>query len=304
VAGRWVEHTVTPEEAGRTVQEVLTGSLGVSRRMIQRLTRSRGIRHNRRPAYLGRKVQSGDVVAARLAGEEEAGVEPVSMELEVVHEDAEVLVVNKPPLLLVHPTSPGHTRTLSHGIAHHYLAQGVRAKVRPVHRLDRDTSGLLLVAKTAHAQHHLDRQLREGEVERRYLAFVAGVVEGEKGVVDAPIGRHQEHPQLRAVRTGTGEPAVTRYRVVERFPHATLLEVALETGRTHQIRVHLAHLGHPVLGDRHYGAQGLSLVPRQALHAWRLSFRHPATGERREFEAPLPEELAELGERLRAGAEP
>jgi 23S rRNA pseudouridine1911/1915/1917 synthase len=301
---RWVEHTVTAEEAGRTVQEVLTGTLGVSGRMIQRLTRARGIRHNRRPAYLGKKVRAGDVVAARLAPEEAAGVEPVPMELEVVHEDAEVLVVNKPPFLLVHPTSPEHTRTLSHGIVHHYLAQGLRAKVRPVHRLDRDTSGLLLVAKSARAHHQLDLQLREGAVERRYLALVSGVPERDEGVIDAPIGRHRDQPHLRTVRPQAGERAVTRYRVVERYAHAALLDVVLETGRTHQIRVHLAHLGHPVLGDRPYGGRGLSLLRRQALHAWRLAFRHPAGGERLELEAPLPEDLATLRDRLREGVEP
>ncbi len=301
---RWVEHTVTADEAGRTVQEILTGPLGVSRRMIQRLTRGRGIRHNRRPAALGKKVRAGDVVAARLGREEEAGIEPVPMQLEVVHEDTEVLVVNKPAFLLVHPTSPEHTRTLSHGIVHYYLAQGFRAKVRPVHRLDRDTSGLLLVAKSAWAHHQLDLQLREGAVERRYLALVSGVPQHDEGVIDAPIGKHREHPHLRAVRPQAGERAVTLWRVVERYAHAALLDVVLETGRTHQIRVHLAHAGHPVLGDRPYGGRGLSLIRRQALHAWRLSFRHPATGERLELEAPLPEDLAGVRERLREGVEP
>jgi RluA family pseudouridine synthase len=136
---------------------------------------------------------------------------------------------------------------------------------------------------------------------RTYLAFVRGAVADDEGVVDAPIGRDRKHPNLRAVRPG-GEPALTRYRVVERFPDATLLELELETGRTHQIRVHMAHLGHPVLGDRQYGSAGRAdTMKRQALHAARLSFVHPRSGEKLSFEAPLPPDLAELRDRLRAG---
>jgi 23S rRNA pseudouridine1911/1915/1917 synthase len=297
---RWAEHTVTAEEAGRTVQEILTGSMQVSRRMIQRLTRSKGLHLNRRPAFLARKVRAGDVVAARVAPDEEAGLAAVPMELAVVHEDAEVLVLDKPPFLLVHPTSPEQHRTLAHGVAHHFAAQGLRAKVRPVHRIDRDTSGLVLFAKSAQAHAHLDRQLRERELGRTYLAFVRGTVEEDEGVVDAPIGRDRRRPDLRTVRP-EGEPARTRFRVVERFPGATLLELELETGRTHQIRVHMAHRGHPVLGDRPYGGAGRDAPKRQALHAHRLAFTHPATGERLELRAPLPPDLEALRERLRGG---
>ncbi|HEX2188088.1 MAG TPA: RluA family pseudouridine synthase [Longimicrobiaceae bacterium] len=295
---RWAEHTVTGDEAGRSVEEILTGPMGVSRRMIQRLTRSRGIQLNRRPAFLGRKTRAGDVVAARVAPEEEPGLAPVPMELAVVHEDAEVLVLDKPAGLLVHPTSPEQDRTLAHGVAHHFAAQGLRAKVRPVHRIDRDTSGLVLFAKTPLAHAHLDRQLRERELGRVYLAFVRGRVEEDAGEVDAPIGRDRQRRDLRTVRPD-GEPARTRYRVVERCAEATLLELELETGRTHQIRVHMAHLGHPVLGDRQYGGGGAHLR-RQALHAVRLRFAHPRTGEPLAFEAPLPPDLAELRDRLGA----
>lgn len=297
---RWARHTVTAEEAGATVEKVLREQLGVSGRMIQRLTRSKGIRLSGRSTHLGRKVREGEVVEARTSQEEEPGLEPVPMELQIVHEDRDLLVVDKPAGLLVHPISPRHTRTLAHGVTHHLLAQGIRAKVRPVHRLDRDTSGLLLVAKTAYVHQHLDRQLRERTLERGYLAFVAGEVEREEGMVDAPIGRHPTAPHLRAVRPG-GEPALTRYRVEERYRGATLLAVELDTGRTHQIRVHLAHLGHPVLGDREY-AGASPLADRQALHARRLTFTHPATGERLSFEAPLPAELERLREALRAAA--
>jgi 23S rRNA pseudouridine1911/1915/1917 synthase len=296
---RWVEHTVTAEEAGRSVGAILTGTLGISRRMIQKLTRSKGIQLNSKPAFLARKVRVGDVVAARISSTEDARLEPVPMELDILHEDADVLVVNKPPFLLVHPTRPDQTATLSHGIAHHYLQQGRRIKVRPVHRIDRDTSGLLLIAKTPFAHQHLDRQLRERELKRHYLALVGGLMEDDAGVIDAPIGRHKQQPHLRAVRPNGGEPAITRYRVIERYGTATLVQVELETGRTHQIRVHMSHIGHPVLGDRQYGGAAHPLLKRQALHASRLAFAHPVTGTSMLFEAPLPHDMAQLRERLR-----
>lgn len=298
-APRWTEHTVTPEEAGRTVEEILTGTLGVSRRRMQKLTRGRGILLNRRPAFLARKTRVGDMVAARLVWDEEPGLEPVPMTLDVAYEDAEVLVVNKPPGLLVHPTSPEQRATLAHGIAARYADQGVRRKVRPVHRLDRDTSGLVLFAHTAAAQQRLDAQLREETLRRQYQALVGGVLADEKGAIDAPIGPHPRHPHLRAVRPEGRAPARTRYQVVERFADATLLRLELETGRTHQIRVHLAHAGHPVLGDRQYG--GAPGFPRQALHAGRLTFLHPGTGESVEVQAPLPADMAALVKELRAG---
>lgn len=298
MAGEWIDHTVTESEAGRTVQEVLTGTMMVSRRMIQKLTRARGVTLNRRPAFLGRKVKAGDVVSARVRFDEEPALEPVEMPLAIVHEDDAVLVIDKPPFVLVHPTSPEQRETLSHGVAAHYAARGLHARVRPVHRIDRDTSGLVLFAHSADAHQRLDRQLREGTIERGYRALVDGVVAEDAGEVNAPISRDPRTPNLRAVRVD-GEPARTRWRVAERYPRATLLELELDTGRTHQIRVHMAHAGHPVLGDRQYGRAGLTLIRRQALHASRLSFDHPTTGERLTFEAPLPDDMKAAIERLR-----
>ncbi len=300
-SSRWVNHTVTPDEAGRTVQEVLTASMGVSRRMIQRLTRAKGLQHNRRAAWLSAKVRAGDVVSARLQEGASGGLEPVEMELRVVHEDADLLVVDKPPSLLVHPTSPDQRHTLAHGVAWHLRQQGVHAAVHPVHRIDRDTSGLVLFARTAHAHHRLDVQLRAGELRREYLALVDGVMAEDRGVVDAPIGRDPRNPVLRVVRND-GEPAVTRWEVAERCPSATLVRLELETGRTHQIRVHLLHAGHPVLGDRQYGRRRLDLMPRQALHAWRLAFTHPSTGAPMELTAGLPPDMREALDALKAEA--
>ncbi|HEX2206226.1 MAG TPA: RluA family pseudouridine synthase [Longimicrobium sp.] len=293
----WVNHTVTAGEAGHTVQEILTGPMGVSRRMIQRLTRARGLQHNRRAAWLNARVRAGDVVSARVHPAESGGLAPVPMDLRVIYEDADVLVVDKPPFLLVHPTSPAQDRTLAHGVAHHLGERGVHAKVHPVHRVDRDTSGLVVFAKTAHAHHRLDVQLRSGALKREYLALVDGTMEGDRGVIAAPIGRDPRNPVLRVVR-GDGDPAVTRWEVAGRYPGATLVRLELETGRTHQIRVHLLHAGHPVLGDRQYGRKGLHAINRQALHAARLAFAHPTSGERIGLEAELPPDMRAAVERL------
>lgn len=287
-----------PDEAGRRVQDILTGPMGVSRRMIQKLTRAKGLRHNRKPAWLAAKVRAGDVIAARLAMGENAGLEPVEMELAIVHEDAEMLVIDKPPFLLVHPTAPEQDRTLAHGVAWHIRQQGLNAAVHPVHRIDRDTSGLVLFAKTGHAHHRLDVQLRAGEIRREYLALVDGVMADDRGTIDAPIARDPRNPSLRAVREG-GEAALTRYEVSERFPAATLVRLELETGRTHQIRVHMRHAGHPVLGDRQYGRKGLDTIKRQALHAERLAFVHPTSGEPIELRAPLAPDMQAAVDQLR-----
>jgi 23S rRNA pseudouridine1911/1915/1917 synthase len=297
----WMEHVVEGAEAGRTVGDILRGPLGLSGRAIQRLTRGRGIRVNRRAAWLEAKVRAGDVVTARVESRSGAGLEPVAMELSIAYEDDQVLVIDKPPFLLVHPTSPSHDRTLAHGVAAHLRSRGGQAAVHPVHRIDRDTSGLVLFARSPHAHHLLDRELREGGFEREYLALVEGTVEGDEGTIAAPVARAHGNPTLREVRAD-GDPAVTRWRVEERLPTATLLRCRLETGRTHQIRVHLAHLGHPVIGDRPYGARPTPLLRRHALHAARLAFPHPSTGERVSLEAPLPPDLLEAVRLLREGA--
>lgn len=289
--GGWRAHVVRREETDLTVEEVLRGPLGLSGRMLQRLTRARGIRVNGRPGHLRRKVRAGDRVEARIGSPAAASLAPVEIPLVIVHEDAELLVVDKPPGVLVHPTRPEHTRTLAHGVAAHLVSAGEPAAVHPVHRIDRGTSGLVVFAKSSAAHAALDRHLREGRVRRLYGAVVGGDPQGEEGVIEAPLGVHPRRRELRAVRAD-GAPARTRWRVLARLSEAALLELQLESGRTHQIRAHLAHLGHPVIGDRDYGSPGG--FPRPALHAAALVFPHPASGEQLELAAPLPPDMREL----------
>jgi 23S rRNA pseudouridine1911/1915/1917 synthase len=300
---RWIRHTVTADEAGRTIQSILKETLEISGRMIQRLTRSRGIRVNGRPPRLSATARAGDRVEVRIAAAERSSLAPVEMPLSIVHEDEDVLVIDKPAGLLVHPVNRSGVPTLAHGVAHHFSRTGSDSRVRPLHRLDRDTSGLVVFARTAFAQQRLDRQLRDGGFRRSYLAFVEGEVREEAGRIDAPIGPRPGQPHLRAVDPA-GDAALTRFRLIARSGALSLLDVELETGRTHQIRVHMAYLGHPLAGDRQYGARAGHGLRRQALHAYRVSFTHPSGGEPQHFESPLPAELRGLAARLDVGDSP
>ncbi|WP_019021763.1 23S rRNA pseudouridine(1911/1915/1917) synthase RluD [Thioalkalivibrio sp. ALE23] len=238
---------------------------------------------------------------------------PEPIELDILYEDTDVLVIDKPAGLVVHPAAGHRQGTLVNALLHHAPEVGVLPRAGVVHRLDKDTTGLMVVARNAQAQTALVRQLQERSVHREYRALVHGrVIAG--GTVDAPVGRHPVDRKRMAVNPA-GKPATTHYRVAERFRGHTLLNARLETGRTHQIRVHMAHLRHPLVGDPVYGGrprpvrgmdesarEAVNGFRRQALHAARLEFRHPATGEPQAFEAPLPADFASLLEVLRADA--
>ena len=273
----------------------------VARRAPQ-LTRSRVRRlidlglvtvDGRQAAKAGETLDVGRRVQVTLPPPEPTTLEAEAIPLRIVYEDSDLLVVDKPPGLAVHP-SPGHARhTLVNAVlAHCPDLSGIGGEGRPgiVHRLDKDTSGLIIVAKNDAAHLSLARQLKERQVEKTYLALVEGRVRPPEGVIDAPIARHRVHRKKMAV-VERGREARTRYRVLREAGGCSLLEVRPETGRTHQIRVHLAHIGHPIAGDPVYGRPHPPLA-RQFLHAQRLAFRHPRTGERLALEAPLAEDLA------------
>jgi RluA family pseudouridine synthase len=292
----WIEYVIPSAFEGYSLQAILTGPMQISRRMIQKLTRSKGILYNGKSTFLKRPVKTGHVV--RVAAGVSAGpsLHPEPIPFGILFEDEDILVVNKPPGLNVHPVQPGQTGTLANGIAWHWQQRGLTLPVRPVHRLDRDTSGVLIIGKSMYAHQHLDRQLRERTLTRLYLALAEGAIEEALGVLTFPIGKDPRNPAKRTVRAD-GETAVTHFRAIERYTAASLLELSLETGRTHQIRVHLAHYGHPVLGDKQYG-KASSLITRQALHASSLSISHPRTGQPMRFEAPLPSDMTDAREML------
>jgi 23S rRNA pseudouridine1911/1915/1917 synthase len=228
-------------------------------------------------------------------------LEPEEMELRIAYEDEHVVVVDKPAGLVVHP-APGHaTGTLVHGLLAHDVAGGDEDRPGIVHRLDRDTSGLMVVARSDEAYRRLQELVRRRELERHYLALVVGKPRSRAGRIEAPIGRDRREPMRHSLDTDTPRDAVTHFEVLELFPRHTLLDVKLETGRTHQIRVHLNAVGLPVAGDPVYGRPHELGLDRQFLHAARLGFAHPFTGERVDVESPLPEDL-QLAARMAAAS--
>nr|WP_272909002.1 RluA family pseudouridine synthase [Nitrospina gracilis] len=271
----------------------------ISRSYIQKLIDSGRVVVNGSVSKSNYKVKTGDRVELTVPDPEPLDVRPEAIPLDIVYEDASLIVVNKPPGMVVHP-APGHsTGTLVNALLHHCRdLTGIGGVARPgiVHRLDKDTSGLVLVAKTAAALENLSAQFKERQVKKVYLALVKGRVEPASGWIDAPIGRHRVHRKKMALNEG-GREAQTYYAVEKQFREYALVRVEPKTGRTHQIRVHLASIGCPILGDRLYGHLRGASVPRlerQALHAYRLEVTHPESGERVQWEAPLPEDLTRV----------
>jgi len=248
------------------------------------------------------KVSQDDDVTLRVPPPRELAIQPENIPLDIMYEDADVVVVNKPRGLVVHP-APGHyTGTLVNALLYHCKdLSGINGVLRPgiVHRIDKDTSGLLVVAKNDRAHLGLAEQLKEHTVNRKYVAIVHGVIPHEMGTIDAPIGRDPKNRQQMAVVFENSKPAVTHFVVLERFKDYTLVECKLETGRTHQIRVHMKYIEHPLAGDPKYGPKKTLEIDGQALHAKTLGFTHPRTGEYMEFEAPLPPEMISVLEWLR-----
>ena len=287
------------ELAGTRLDQALARLLpGHSRSRLAKLIESGHVRVDGEPAAGRLKLKSGEAVDVELVPRPaEEAFRAEAIELAIVHEDDDILVVDKPAGLVVHPGSGNWAGTMLNALLHH--APGLERLPRAgiVHRLDKDTSGLLVVARNEPAQLDLVRQLQARTVKRTYLALVRGHVAAD-GTVDAPIGRHPGQRTRMAVVSG-GKPAVTHYRVRERFPEHTLLVCELETGRTHQIRVHLASIGHPIEGDPTYAGRRAGKLARQALHAWKLALRHPRTGQSVRFESKLPADFRDLLKSLR-----
>ena len=294
--------TVEPASAGARLDRWLTERFpALSRARLQTLIRGGLVRVDGAVLKAAHRLRGGESVEIEIPPPAAEELEPEPTALSVVYEDDSVLVVDKPAGMVVHPGAGRAHGTLAAAVlAHSPTVAGVGGPRRPgiVHRLDKDTSGLLVIAKTQAAYDDLVAQLAARTVTRRYLAVVHGRVRAAAGVINAPIGRHPRDRVKMAVRpAGRGKRAVTRYRVLERFPHFTLLELHLETGRTHQIRVHLASLGHPVVGDQVYGKPRLRPpveLDGYALHAAGLTFVHPAFRKSVELDAPVPARMQRL----------
>ena len=262
-----------------------------SRTQVQQWIKDEVVTVNGKAVKGNYKVKEEDEITVTIPEPEELDIQPEDLNLEIYYEDADVLVVNKPRGMVVHP-APGHTSgTLVNGLMHHCTdLSGINGVMRPgiVHRIDKDTSGLLMVAKNDMAHESLVNQLVAKTVTRRYKAIVHGVIPHDKGTIDAPIARDKKERQSMTVDEN-GKNAVTHFQVLERFKDFTLVECRLETGRTHQIRVHMKYIGYPLAGDPKYGPKKTLDMNGQALHAGILGFDHPRTGEYIQFEAPIPE---------------
>ncbi|MBN2980323.1 RluA family pseudouridine synthase [Cohnella algarum] len=255
------------------------------------------------PKLIAKLLQSkgaqlqGSTLRLQLFPDEERDFPPDWMELNVLYEDDFTLVVNKPSGIEVHPSEKGQRRTLAHAVSSYYEMSNQNVRIRHIHRIDKETTGPVLYAKNEFAHYQYDKAMREKKIERIYLALAEGVIAQDKGKIDKPIGQDRHHSTRRRV-SETGDPAVTHYEVVERFGDHTLVRLRLETGRTHQIRVHLSAIGHPLAGDGLYGGKR-GLISRQALHGERLLWFHPWTGEKLSVSAPLPDDFGEALKRLR-----
>ncbi|WP_345238799.1 RluA family pseudouridine synthase [Pontibacillus salipaludis] len=294
-------HHVTQEEHNERLDKVLTAlNEDASRAQVQAWVKDQFVMVNGANQKSNYKCQEGDVLSWDIPEPEPMEVLPEDIPVNVVYEDEDVIVVNKPKGMVVHP-SAGHSKgTLVNALLHHCQdLSGINGVMRPgiVHRIDKDTSGLIMVAKNDKAHTSLAEQLSNKTVERKYVALVQGVIHHEYGTIDAPIGRDPKDRQKQGVVEG-GKNAVTHFKVLDRFEEHTLVECVLETGRTHQIRVHMNYIEHPIIGDHKYGPRRTLDLNGQALHAKELGFEHPSTGEWLHFDSDLPEELKQVLEHL------
>ena len=300
------ELEITAEENGTRLDSYLAEELeGISRSYLQKLIGEGLIPVNQKTVKANYKVKTGDTLLVQIPEAAPVDIQPEPMDLDIVYEDSDLLIVNKPVGLVVHPAHGHYSGTLVNGLlAHCTDLSGINGKMRPgiVHRIDKDTSGLLMIAKNDLAHQHLAEQLKAHSIKRAYYALVQGVISEPAGLVDAPIGRHEIDRKKMAVTFKNSKEARTHYYVKERFAKNTFIECRLETGRTHQIRVHMAYLGHPLVGDPLYGTRKNNLdFPGQALHAYALGFVHPRTGEELYFEAPIPEHFQSVLKTLAQG---
>lgn len=300
-----LEFEVDPEQAGERIDKFVTEAINddsISRTQVQDWIKSGAVKVNQGAVKPNYKLSAGDQVAIQVPEPEDAAIEAEDIPLDIVFEDSDVIVINKPRGMVVHP-APGHSSgTVVNALMHHCKdLSGINGVLRPgiVHRIDKDTSGLLMAAKNDLAHVSLAEQLKEHSVSRKYIALVHGNLPHDQGTIDAPIGRDPNDRKLFTVTDRNSKHAVTHFVVLERLNDYTIVELQLETGRTHQIRVHMKYIGYPLAGDPVYGRNKTVALKGQALHAAVLGFKHPRTGQFLEFEAPIPADMEHVINSLR-----
>ncbi len=294
--------SITADKSGIRIDKYINID-GISRAMVQTLIEEEKITVNGKPVKNNYKVKENDLIVVTLDDPKEADIEAENIPLDIVYEDDSLLVINKPQGMVVHPAPGNYTGTLVNALMYHCKGNlsGINGVLRPgiVHRIDKDTSGLLLVAKTDEAHASLSKQIQNKTVKREYICVTEGLVKPKRGIIDAPIGRHHLNRLKMAVTPTNSKNAVTHYEVMEYFTNASLVKCVLETGRTHQIRVHMQYIGHAVMGDPLYLKKNSHNLPGQALHARCIGFIHPKTKEYMEFSAEEPPVFKELVDKLR-----
>ena len=291
---RIFEYTITDENLPCTVGDFLKQK-GFSRQIIIQLKKtSQGILVNNQWAYVRTPLRTNDILTLRLLEEAPSeNIVPVSLPLDIIYEDEDILLINKPADMPVPPSINNYDNTLANGIAHYYKMQGETFVFRCINRLDRDTTGLLIIAKNALSASILSNQMKRREIHRTYLAVVSGNPKKDTDTITAPIARKENSAIERCIDFQNGEQAVTHYQLITSREDYSLLKLSLETGRTHQIRVHMKYIGNPLLGDYLYNPD-FSKIQRVALHSYRLNFIHPITEKTMDFSIPLPEDMANL----------
>ena len=283
---------ITENQAGERIDRFLADSQDLTRSFLQKILKEGEVIVNGKSVKANYKLRKGDRIEFEIPEAVEPDIVAEDIPLSILYEDADVLVVDKPKGMVVHPAAGHYSRTLVNAVMYHCQGElsGINGVLRPgiVHRIDRDTTGSIIICKNDMAHNEIARQLKEHSINRRYRAIVTGVLKDEEGTIEGAIGRDKKDRKKMAI-TADGKPAVTHYRVLQRFKHYTYVECVLETGRTHQIRVHMASIGHPLLGDEVYGRRSDKYkCEGQCLHAMTLGFHHPRTGEYIEVNAPLP----------------
>ena len=294
---------VPAEDAGKRIDIYLNEELDISRSYVKNLIEDQHILVNsnsiKKAGYI---VKENDVIEASIPEAEVLNVEPEDIPIDIVYEDDDLAVINKPQGMVVHPAPGSYSHTLVNALLFHLKnLSDINGVIRPgiVHRLDKDTSGLLVVAKNNEAHIDLQEQIASKAAKRFYTALVDGVVTKDSGNITTLIDRSTKDRKMMAVSQSKGRIAITNYKVIERFPHYTLMEYELKTGRTHQIRVHSKHIGHPIVGDPVYGGSNKFNLNGQLLHAFKLEFTHPRTKEHMSFTAPIPEYFQQVLDKLR-----